>query len=113
LEAILFSDMKYRDKFFGYPLTVLGLNEIDNKDPQKRAILLKGYYKKNLNESPVKIYRLYKRYVDFNLDKVSNMLTEINERNDDKSVFLVGRFYFILFFVKLQTCLLNFIYQII
>ena len=86
--------MKYRDKFFGYPLTVLNLNVVDNSDPQKRAIHLKGYFKKNLNKNTTKTFRLYRRYVDFNLDKVSNMLTEIDERNDDKSVFMVGIFFF-------------------
>jgi hypothetical protein len=108
LEAILFSDMKYRNKFFGYPLTVLCLNEVDNKDPQKRAIYLKGYYKKNLNENPVTTYRLYRRYLDFNLDKVSNMLTEIDERNNDKSVFMVGRLKMIFFFNKISTPFIEF-----
>ncbi|RIA89830.1 hypothetical protein C1645_806056 [Glomus cerebriforme] len=86
LKAILFPDMKYRDKFFGYPLSVVCLNEVDNSDPQKRMIHLKGFFKDKFTVN--KIYRLYRRYIDFNLDKVSMMLTEIDERDSDKSVFM-------------------------
>ncbi|CAI2164758.1 18981_t:CDS:10 [Funneliformis geosporum] len=88
LEAIRFPDMKYRNKFFGYPLSVVCLYDINNSDPQKREIWLKGVFKKKLTGDSVNEYRLYKRYLDFNLDKVLTMLTEIDERNDDKSAFL-------------------------
>ncbi|CAG8436837.1 10403_t:CDS:10 [Funneliformis mosseae] len=88
LEAIRFPDMKYRNKFFGYPLSVVCLYDINNSDPQKREIWLKGVFKKRLTGDSNNVYRLYKRYLDFNLDKVLSMLTEIDERNDDKSVFL-------------------------
>ncbi len=82
--------MKYRDKFYGYPLSVVCLHGVDNSDPQKRVILLKGTFKKKLSGGSVNTYRLYRRYVDFNLDKVLMMLTEIDERSNDKSVFMVG-----------------------
>lgn len=83
--------MKYRDKFFGYPLSVVCLNEVENKDPQKRIIHLKGFFKEKLTENAT--YRLYRRYIDFNLDKVSTILTEIDEQDDKKSIFMVGTFF--------------------
>ncbi|CAB4389659.1 unnamed protein product [Rhizophagus irregularis] len=86
LKAILFPDMRYRDKFFGYPLSVVCLNEVENKDPQKRIIHLKGFFKEKFTENAT--YRLYKRYIDFNLDKVSTILTEIDEQDDKKSIFM-------------------------
>lgn len=83
--------MRYRDKFFGYPLSVVCLNEVENKDPQKRSICLKGFFKEKFSENAT--YRLYKRYIDFNLDKVSTILTEIDEQDDNKSIFMVGTFF--------------------
>jgi hypothetical protein len=82
--------MKYRDKFFGYPLTVVCPNEVDNSDPGKRMIHLKGFFKDKLTENT--IYRLYRRYLDFNLDKVLMVLSEIDERTD-RSVFMVSIFF--------------------
>ncbi|CAG8643149.1 9136_t:CDS:2, partial [Cetraspora pellucida] len=85
LEAIRFSDMKYKDKLFGYPLLVLSLVSIDDNDPTRRVIQLKGKFSnKNINVGS--IYRLYKRYIDFNTDKILNMLVEIDEQQS--SVFL-------------------------
>jgi hypothetical protein len=82
--------MRYRDKFFGYPLSVVCLNEVDNNDPQRRVIYLKGYFKERFTENAT--YRLYKRYIDFNLDKVSTILTELDEQDENKSIFMVGIF---------------------
>ncbi|RIB26034.1 hypothetical protein C2G38_2164525 [Gigaspora rosea] len=84
LEAIRFSDMDYKDKLFGYPLTVLSLSSIDNTDPTQRVIQLKGTFKKNINVGTT--YRLYKRYIDFNTDKILKMLIEIDEQ--PSSIFL-------------------------
>jgi len=79
--------MKYRAKFSYFPLTVVC---VDKVDLQKRVINLKGFFKENMIKKST--YRLYKRYVDFNLDKVSTVLTEIDEQNDDKSIFMVSTF---------------------
>ncbi|CAG8644517.1 16059_t:CDS:2, partial [Dentiscutata heterogama] len=82
LEAIRFSDMKYKDKFWGYPLSVLALVEVENNPIHK--IKLKGKIKKTINVGST--YRLYKRYIDFNTDKILKALIEIDEQSS--SLFL-------------------------
>ncbi|CAG8715862.1 20934_t:CDS:10, partial [Dentiscutata erythropus] len=84
LEAIRFSDMEYKDKQFGYPLNVLSLVSIDDTDPAHRVIQLKGTIKKSISVGTT--YRLYKRFVDFNTDKILKMLIEIDEQ--PSSIFL-------------------------
>ena len=90
MKTILFSDMKYRDKHFGYPLSVVCLNEVD---PQNQTIHLKRIFKEDIAEDTVMMYRLYKWFFDFNLDKVLTTLTEIDERSNNKSVFMVSIFF--------------------
>ncbi|CAH1760618.1 8372_t:CDS:10, partial [Entrophospora sp. SA101] len=84
LEAIKFPDMKYRNTIFGFAFTVVSIHDIDYSNPDKKIINLKGYIKKSLNVGSK--YRLYKRYVDFNLDKVLKVLSEIDEC--EESIFL-------------------------
>src|SRR5581483_6676805 len=79
--------MKYQDNHLGSPLPIVGICEVDKSDPRKRVIHLKGNFDWNM---PVKTYRLYKRFFDFNLKRVLAMLTEIYERCDNKSVFMVS-----------------------
>ncbi|CAG8504339.1 2545_t:CDS:10 [Diversispora eburnea] len=88
MEAIRFPDMKFQDKFYGFPLSVLSIVGVNENDPLHRFIHLKGIYKKNMKADSSSIYRLYKRYLDFNLNKVLKMLVEIDEREDERSVFL-------------------------
>ncbi|PKY29828.1 P-loop containing nucleoside triphosphate hydrolase protein [Rhizophagus irregularis] len=85
LKAIHFPDMKYRDKY-SYPLSVVCIKEVENQDPQTQIIYLKGSFMEELIENET--YRLYKRYFNFNLDKILTILTEIDEQDDNKSIFL-------------------------
>lgn len=78
--------MKYRDKY-SYPLSVVCIKEVENQDPQTQIIYLKGSFMEELIENET--YRLYKRYFNFNLDKILTILTEIDEQDDNKSIFLV------------------------
>ncbi|CAG8514639.1 43143_t:CDS:10 [Gigaspora margarita] len=82
LDAIRFPDMKFKDKFWGYPLSVLALIDVENNYMFK--ITLKGIFKKKMNIGAT--YRLYKRYIDFNSDKILNTLIKIDEQSS--SLFL-------------------------
>ncbi|KAF0444406.1 P-loop containing nucleoside triphosphate hydrolase protein [Gigaspora margarita] len=82
LDAIRFPDLKCKDKFWGYPLTVLALIDVENNSIFK--IKLKGIFKKRMNIGAT--YRLYKRYIDFNSDKILNTLIEIDKQSN--SLFL-------------------------
>ncbi|CAG8650801.1 7680_t:CDS:10, partial [Acaulospora colombiana] len=88
LEAIRFPDMKYRKEFFKYPLTVLCVQEFVDDNSCRRFVDVKGKFMKKVNADGKSTYRLYKRYVDFNLDKVLETLVEIDDREDGRSVFL-------------------------
>ncbi|CAG8499418.1 25214_t:CDS:10, partial [Cetraspora pellucida] len=82
LEAIRFSDMKFKDKLFGYyPLPVLALTKVEGN-----KIQLKGKFKEKMNSNDNITYRLYKRYIDFNTDRILKMLINIDERSS--SLFL-------------------------
>ncbi|PKC66649.1 P-loop containing nucleoside triphosphate hydrolase protein [Rhizophagus irregularis] len=80
-EAIKFSDMEYRNK----NPSVLSLAIVCLEKVENRTIYLKGTFKMDLTK--ITNCRLYKRYFDFNLNKVLTTFAEIDERNDDnKSV---------------------------
>ncbi|CAG8439802.1 2567_t:CDS:10 [Acaulospora morrowiae] len=86
LEAIRFPDMKYRAEFRRYPLTMLCIQESINTVPSRKFIHVRGKFKKRIDNTST--YRLYRRYIDFNLDKVLKTLIEIDEREYERSVFL-------------------------
>ena len=75
--------MVWRNKFVGFPVSVVSLFEIDNRDSQRRAVCLKGRFIGSIGKN-LKTYRLYKRYVDFNVEKVTSLMSEIDERPDNK-----------------------------
>ncbi|CAG8510864.1 10605_t:CDS:10, partial [Dentiscutata erythropus] len=91
-EAICFSDMEYKNKFSDCPLPVLALIKVDNNS-KGITIHLKGKFQKNVNGDPKEFklrkdakYRLYKRYLDFNTDKILKMLIDIYKQ--ENSLFL-------------------------
>lgn len=86
--------MKYRNKFPDQDKSLqkrgLPVVCIHSSDPPNKTICLKGF-KRKLTGKKVTTYRLYKRYINFTLDKVIMMLNEMDERSDNKS--LVSFFY--------------------
>ncbi|CAB4398827.1 unnamed protein product [Rhizophagus irregularis] len=85
LKAIQFSDMKYRADYSKSPLLLVDIFKVDDSDLQKK-IYLKGTFSTNLKKE-IK-YRLYKRYYDYNLDRVMDTLTTMDKRNEHESVFM-------------------------
>ena len=90
MKAIRFPDMKYRDKFPHQKKSLskdkkLSVVCIHSSDPQNETINLKGF-KRKLTGDKVTTYRLYKRYINFNLNKVITMLGEMDERSDNNSL---------------------------
>lgn len=94
--------MKFRADHSKSPLLLVDICEIDDRDPQenKPSVYLKGSFAKFGNFSKETKYRLYKRYYDFNLNRVLNTLTKMDERNDNESLFMVN--FSLLFEVFLQ-----------
>lgn len=79
--------MEYRNK----NPSVLSLAIVCLEKVENRTIYLKGTFKMDLTK--ITNCRLYKRYFDFNLNKVLTTFAEIDERNDDnKSVSMVSVF---------------------
>ncbi|RIB13284.1 hypothetical protein C2G38_1747950 [Gigaspora rosea] len=85
-EAICFSDMKYKKKFSGCPLPVLALIKVvDNSE--SIAIHLKGEFQKKRSKLQKNAkFRLYKRYLDFNTDKILGMLINIDKQKNSLSL---------------------------
>lgn len=88
MAATRFSDMKYRNTFYGFPLTVLCIKEVINEN-FVQFLHVKGIFKLK-NSCMSSNYIIYKRYVDFNLDKSLNILLELDKKRENKrSVSLV------------------------
>ncbi|RUS14846.1 hypothetical protein BC937DRAFT_93240 [Endogone sp. FLAS-F59071] len=85
LEAIHFPDILYCRTLRDLPATSVNIHSIDS---ERSTLILKGYFKR-LHPIRDKPYRLYARYIDFNLDKVLIALAEIDERAGE-SLFLWG-----------------------
>ncbi|RUP47523.1 hypothetical protein BC936DRAFT_145649 [Jimgerdemannia flammicorona] len=83
LQAIRFPDILFRKAFRDFPITTVNIHSID---PENQSIILKGYFAR-LKPRREATYRLYERYIDFNLDKVLDTLVEI-DRVADTSMFL-------------------------
>lgn len=85
LEAIHFPDILHCRTLRDLPITSVNIHSVDS---ERSTLILKGYFKP-LNPRRDRTYRLYERYIDFNLDKVLSALAEIDKRAGE-SLFLVS-----------------------
>ncbi|CAG8482670.1 10470_t:CDS:10, partial [Racocetra fulgida] len=84
LKAIRFNDIKYKNKSYGCPLSIFSLEDVDNCSTGI-IIQLKGKFT-DLELKKDATYRLYKRYLDLNTDKILKMLKKIDMK--ENSLFL-------------------------
>ncbi|CAG8472272.1 33118_t:CDS:2, partial [Racocetra persica] len=84
LKAIRFSDIKYKNKSYDCQLPIFSLDDVDNCSTGI-TIQLKGKFT-DLELKKDATYRLYKRYLDLNTNKILEMLKKIDKK--ENSLFL-------------------------
>lgn len=92
MQAAKFPDLAFRDKmFFKYGINSVNVNSVSDDG---LSVVLEGYTGSPKLEK-LQYYRLYKRYVDFNTDKILEAMSEIDQR--ENSTFEVS-------FIKHYVC---------
>ncbi|KAI9494402.1 hypothetical protein BDB00DRAFT_819010 [Zychaea mexicana] len=79
LEAIRFPDLKHRKALRG--INESTLVNVDRVSETQFSVALTGYFK-DLGLVKGRYYRLYRRYIDFNTDKILEALSQIDSENE-------------------------------
>lgn len=79
MQAVQFPDLAFRNKMFiKYPINTVNVNHVSDDGLD---VILDGYTASPKLEK-LQYYRLYKRYVDFNTDKILDAMLQIDQREN-------------------------------